>query len=57
MWNGKSTNVKNSFLQHNPDNIFVIKAELVYGAMKSPKLKTCGLEIKFLLIRYPRPKL
>jgi len=38
--NGRSTNIKNNFLLHNPSDIFlcsIVKAELLYGAMKSQK--------------------
>ena len=40
--NGRSLNVKRNFLQNSPSDIFlcsVVKAELIYGAMKSQKVE------------------
>ena len=40
--NGRSLNVKRNFLQNSPSEIFlcsIVKAELIYGAMKSKKVE------------------
>ncbi len=40
--NGKSLKVKSNFLKQSPDDIIlcsVVKAELIYGAMKSQKVE------------------
>lgn len=40
--NGRSIEIKNNFLKHNPTDIFlcsIVKAELIYGAMKSQKIE------------------
>lgn len=53
--NGRSNSVKNNFLNCNPSDIFlcsVVKAELIYGAMKSQKIESNIERLKLFFDRF-----
>jgi len=53
--NGRSDNVRDNFLQYNPSDIFlcsVVKAELIYGAMKSQKKDENLQKLKYFFDRF-----